>query len=556
MGNPGNHARLGQGRLFNYVDLFCGCGGFSLGLKRTGLNCVAAIDSDPTAIRTYKQNFPHVKHVLEQDLTTFTAENLRALIGQVKVDLIVGGPPCQGFSKVRKVDGSNHGSRLVKDPRRLLYRNYLHFVEYFRPSMFVMENVPGIRSTAKGEFFISMQAEARKLGYRVHASTIRAWEHGVPQKRERQLIIGTSCDLAIFSTNIHIPPTHKGIDDDTSDRQTGARRARHGAVTLWEAIGDLPPLRAGEGSVEMVYDFERRQEHIRTRGSHYLMSVLQVCKAKNLTGHSARTHSARDLRDFARLREGETSLQAIARGEKMEFPYDRGSFKDRYTRQHRNRLCSTIVAHLSKDGLMFIHPTQQRSLTVREAARVQSFPDWFVFPAARTAAFRLVGNAVPPRLAEAIGTGIKRYLSASRPTRELKPMPASASEAVKWLAPAMGTTSSRILRALPLHVLKKAWFSIGFLNIWLHPDGAADVAHQVTEELQNFAPLTKFAPQIAVPLYASTGWPVQLVPLAKEAARRFQEGKLRSDEYYCSNAQLAGWKWWRSYRGSNGEQAP
>ena len=131
--------------------------------------------------------------------------------------------------------------------------------------------------------------------------------------------------------------------------------------------------------------------------------MLEIDCSSKITCHTARPHSQRDLRDFSKLHEGETSARAIARGEKMEFPYDRGCFKDRYTKQHRNALCSTIVAHLSKDGLMFIHPTQNRSLTPREAARIQTFPDWFDFPSARTISFRLIGNAVPPLIGKAVG---------------------------------------------------------------------------------------------------------------------------------------------------------
>src|SRR5882672_7682227 len=106
---------------FTYIDLFCGCGGFSLGLERAGLNCVAAIDNDHRCIQAFSNNFPNVKHVLERDLKRFTPEHLQEMIGDQKIDMIVGGPPCQGFSRARKVDGSNYGSRLVQDPRRLLY---------------------------------------------------------------------------------------------------------------------------------------------------------------------------------------------------------------------------------------------------------------------------------------------------------------------------------------------------------------------------------------------------------------------------------------------------
>jgi DNA (cytosine-5)-methyltransferase 1 len=543
---------------FNYIDLFCGCGGFSLGLERAGLKCLAAIDHDPEAVKTFKANIPDIEHVLEEDLTSFTPENLHEVIGSVEVHAIIGGPPCQGFSKVRKVDGTNNGARMVSDPRRLLYRNYLHYVEYFHPSIFIMENVPGIRNAAGGEFFASIQSEARKLGYRVHAATIWAWQYGVPQKRERQLIIGTACKLPIFSTTLYVPQTHADPATRVNGRKPREQRKGRGRprmlqqpVTIWEAIGDLPPVPAGGGRREMDYDIVRGRAHFQDYGSRYMIDVLQVNRAQSLTAHVARPHSERDKRDFDRLREGETSKGAIARGEQMEFPYDRTHFKDRYTKQHRNELCSTIVAHLSKDGLMFIHPIQRRSLTVREAARLQTFPDWFQLPAAPTLAFRLVGNAVPPLLGHAIGRGLKQYLASSLPARPLSPLPKSGREAVDWLTVAVNrATGVRRLRELPMEEFKRAWFSIGFLHNWLHPDSAAEEDDRVLPDTGESELLAQLAPQFAAPVYATSGWPVKLVPLAKEAARRFHEGRLRFDEYYCSGAQIAGWEWCRSRRGA------
>jgi DNA (cytosine-5)-methyltransferase 1 len=226
-----------------------------------------------------------------------------------------------------------------------------------------------------------------------------AADFGVPQKRRRIFFIGVRQDLP--QIKIDLTPTHS---DDHNKQKLGLKPY----VTLGEAIMDLPPLKAGEGTDPAEYDLVRRNGH---PDDHYLYKVLQVRSVKILTGHRARPHSERDLRDFARLREGENSKLAEARGVKMEFPYSRDSFHDRYTRQHRNRLCSTVVAHLGKDGLMFIHPTQNRSLTPREAARVQSFPDWFEFPVARTHAFRLIGNAVPPLVSVAVGRAVVRYLA-------------------------------------------------------------------------------------------------------------------------------------------------
>jgi DNA (cytosine-5)-methyltransferase 1 len=543
---------------FNYIDLFSGCGGLSLGLKRAGLNCVAAVDRDAAAIKTYKRNFPTVTHVLERDLTTFTPEQLHEIVGDCRIDAVFGGPPCQGFSKVRKVDGSNNGVRMVEDARRLLYRNYLHYVEYFRPSIFVMENVPGIRNAAGGEFFTAIQTEARKLGYRVHAAPILAWQYGVPQKRERQLIIGTLCDLPIFSTTLFVPQTHGDPEIRVNSRKPAERRRGRGRprqlqapVTVWEAIGDLPPVPAGGGAAAVDFDPVRGRAHLQRYGKRFLVDVLEVHRTESLTSHVARPHSERDLRDFDRLREGETSKEAIERGEKMEFPYDRSHFKDRYTKQHRERLCSTIVAHLSKDGLMFIHPTQRRSLTVREAARIQTFPDWFQLPGQSTSAFRLIGNAVPPLLAEAVGRGVKQYLAASLPARSLSPLPKSASQAVKWLkvAVAQASAGTRHIRELPMPEFKRAWFSIGFLHNWLHPDSVLQPDDRLLEDTGQPDPLAQIAPEFAGPVYATSGWPVRLVPLAKEAARRFHDGRLRSDEYYCSQAHIAGWEWARKHAG-------
>lgn len=358
------------------LELFCGCGGFSLGMEQAGFQTLAAVDADPAAVAVFRRNFPHVSHVLQRDLTGFLPGELDELLQGPTVDVIVGGPPCQGFSNARRRDGSNHGPRLKDDPRRELYREFLDYVEWFEPKVFVMENVPGIKTAAGGRHYECLLAEAAQLGYRVDATEICAWRHGVPQKRVRQIIIGTRSDLPQFSTQARLTPTH----DDPADhppasfpRPSGDLSGRQSPplqppVTLWEAIGDLPPLQAGEGSEVSEYDLDRRQEHLRRYGPRYLEEVLEIHRAPRLTAHVARPHSARDLRDFARLREGETSAAAMRRGVEFEWPYSKEHFKDRYTRQPRDGLCSTIVAHLSKDGLMFIHPIQNRSLTPREAA--------------------------------------------------------------------------------------------------------------------------------------------------------------------------------------------
>ena len=247
-----------------FLDLFCGCGGFSLGLTRAGFRCLAAIDFNEEAVATFKANFPKAILALRKDLTTFTPAKLAAKLGVNSVDVIVGGPPCQGFSTVRQVDAANHGSRVRKDKRRYLFRAFLDYVAAFRPRIFVMENVLGIQSAAKGKFFTLVQAEARALGYRVQAQVEEAWKLGVPQKRRRQLIIGVRNDVPGYFP---------------SELRPAARAGEALSPKLWDAIGDLPPLAAGAGEDERDYDLAQRAHFIATRkpaARHYLETVLEI----------------------------------------------------------------------------------------------------------------------------------------------------------------------------------------------------------------------------------------------------------------------------------------
>jgi DNA (cytosine-5)-methyltransferase 1 len=279
-------------------------------------------------------------------------------------------------------------------------------------------------------------------------------------------------------------------------------------------------------------------------GGDYLLKVLEVEKSAKLTSHRARLHSERDLRDFARLREGESSAEAMRRGIKFEFPYDKSSFKDRYTRQSRWHACSTIVAHLSKDGLMFIHPTQNRSLTVREAARIQSFPDWFSFPIARTHQFRVIGNAVPPLVSEAVGIAVAAYIKkAERSSKTVKftltPLPRNQKQAIEWLVPVLDT-DAKSLRKISPPEFKRTWYAVAFIYPGLHPDGALEHGHAIIPKAKDH-PLAECGDsRLIAPYYAQSGWPVALAALAKEAWRRYQEKNLSEDEFYCSEAQIAG----------------
>lgn len=511
-------------KVLTCIDLFAGCGGFSLGLHRAGIRVLAAVDFDPKAVEVYRANFADTPHVLCADLTKLTPEELEGLIDTDSVDLIAGGPPCQGFSQVRQRDGANNGKRMVHDPRRTLYEQYFAYVEHFKPKVFVMENVLGIRSAAGGKYFTAVKTTARKCGYRVYGETVDAWEFGVPQKRRRQLIIGTRDDLPVYF--------HRGLITPAIDLQD---------VTVGHAISDLPSLKAGTGNDPVEYDQKRRKKTEESPiAKRYLTEVLEIEKAQSLTAHTARPHSDRDLRDFKKLREGETAKQALDRGETLEFPYDRDSFSDRYTRQHRGRLCSTIVAHLSKDGLMFIHPRQNRSLTPREAARIQSFPDWFQFPVARTHQFRVIGNAVPPLIGQAVGQAVVNFLSKGDGMAiNNSVIPNSIDEAAERVMQLVEAARSRSLRKMADDEFKLLWPSVAFVYPGLHPDDAADHGAERCEDPSEDHDVLRQYPELGAPYYINSGWPVALEPVVAEACRRYEQQRLDEDEMYCAAAQMA-----------------
>ena len=509
---------MSKNKKYNFIDLFSGCGGFSYGLEKNGWNCLAGIDFNELAIQTFKENHSKETIALVRDMTKFSPEELLKLISKKTVDLIIGGPPCQGFSVARQNEGTNSGNRLVEDPRRELYKDFLRFVNFFRPKVFVMENVLGIKKMQFGVYFTAIQNEAREIGYRVLPIQINTWEYGVPQKRIRQLFIGTLNELPIFNPLQFLPKSHSLSPNDDGLLPV---------ATLGEAIEDLPILEAGEERLTQDYDLELRKSYLKKYSGDFLLNTLDVSNANKLTWHCARPHLERDLRDFGRLLEGETCSRAIKRGVIMEFPYNRATFKDRYTRQSRNGLCSTIVAHLRNDGLMFIHPTQTRSLTPREVARVQTFPDTFNFIGKRSNVFTQIGNAVPPLIGRVVGKGVIDYLEFS-----ITSMPKKLINAIEKnkISKELDQIINESYREKPLSIFDDLtfigiWKKIHILHPHLHPDSALDNGNLKSISKRGVS-------QSLEPFYIRSGWPCELVPLALEANKRFIEGRLSSSDYF------------------------
>lgn len=505
-----------------FIDVFSGCGGLSYGLEMAGLECLAAIDFNAIAIETFNLNHKY-KVGLQRDLTQFEPKELAQTMGINEIDLVVGGPPCQGFSTARSQGGGNFGKEYIEDKRRDLYKYFLKYVEFFKPKIFVMENVLGIKSMGNGIYFTKIQEASRSLGYSVAPIKINCWEYGVPQKRIRQLFIGTRVGLPLFMPNRYLTKTHS-LEPNLDFLEP--------IVTLGEAICDLPSLNVNDGLVESKYDATLRKKHLKEYGGRYIIDLMNADKAKQLTWHISRPHSERDLRDFLRLREGESSKKAIDRGEVLETPYSMESFGDKYKKQSRFELCSTIVAHLKKDGLMFIHPTQNRSLTPRETARIQSFPDTFQFCGQRGNVYEQIGNAVPPLAGRAIGFAINSFLKNNTDSK-IRPKfnESEKKEALKQLEALTHSLYLGVLSKMNTKEFIAIWNLVHIVHPTLHPESALDK----TGEIQ--MPSTGTS-EILAPFYKRSGWPLALIPIALEANSRFINQELSEEDYYFNNLEL------------------
>jgi len=386
---------------YSYAEIFAAPGGLSLGFKMARFCVLAAVDIDRDGLGTFHANFPEAA-VLCKDIRTLNGMELLGLSGLSKgeIDVIGGGPPCQGFSTVGRVKIAslvrkgawklqNGNPRLIDDPRNLLYKEFIRLVKECRPKFFVMENVNGIASYRNGELMEEIKREFEKIeelktaGYIVDYRPLDAADFGVPQHRKRVFFIGNRLGL---------PNPFPEAQDDCSKKKK--------FVSVWNAIGDLPILRAGGGSETMEYNrhtFHGYQDWAR-EGSPRVFN------------HVARPHKPRDLETFRQMRPG-AKWKDLPQKYRDMYGYRDDIFTDKFKRLWKKKQPSwTITAHLCKDGYVYIHPTQSRTITVREAARLQSFPDRFVFKGSRTSQFRQVGNAVPPLMARAIALEIRKAL--------------------------------------------------------------------------------------------------------------------------------------------------
>lgn len=378
------------------VDLFTGAGGLSEGFERAGFEIALALDADAVALRTYWLNHPAVRdeRLVCRDIREVMPGELRRAIGRRTLDVLIGAPPCQGFSHVgQRSKSSLTGYRVTDDARNFLYTQMIRATLELRPRLFLMENVPGMKSARKGDhsFFDAAERALRAAGYDTATWRLNAAAFGVPQERFRFFLVAArSCPVP--------PRPHEAYQD------SGAREFDHDAlppVTFDDAVFDLPQRGADDGVAVDLWP--ERIEQGDTRYRRYLSKFGLLSRSRFLFNHTVRYHNERDLELYALLRPGEDSVHALERHQRSDLMrYRSDVFDDKYARLRGDRPCKTIVAHLAKDGNGYIHHAQPRSISFREAARVQSFRDDYAFCGSPSDQWVQLGNAVPPVMAEAI----------------------------------------------------------------------------------------------------------------------------------------------------------
>jgi len=384
------------------VDLFCGAGGLSLGLQESGFNVILGVDSDKNSVATHGAHFGGAS--VQADLSkTSEIDKICSALNGITIDLIAGGPPCQPFSRA----GSSQIKKLVEagkrpkvDPRRELWRGFVEVVRKLSPRAVVVENVPDIALGKSTIVLRKLIVELEELGYSVSCRVIPTMAYGVPQHRQRLFLIGLADGMAF----------------DWPEQSEEA-------PTVRDAIYDLPAVEPGSTSNPIKYDgpISALQKLLR-KGAESEANLVYDHVARRVREDDLLIY--RDMDSQTKYDEIDKTLQRYKTGE---------GFKDRYKRQSWDEPCRTITAHLAKDGYWYIHPSQNRTLTIREAARIQTFPDWFRFNGFPTSAFQQIGNAVPPLAARLLGQSVIDALSGNSLTTRRPPAGAVATVLRDWI---------------------------------------------------------------------------------------------------------------------------
>lgn len=371
---------------YRMVDLFAGCGGLSLGLEQAGFTPWFVNEIVPQFAETYKYNHQlSDEHYFIGDISDLNKNinNFQDLL--TDITLVCGGPPCQGFSMANR-------QRILDDPRNGLYKQFLIFLGHIKPKFFIMENVKGMMN--KVDEIIHDFSDFLGEEYEYDFAVLKAQDFGVPQNRERFILIGNRIGIdphAIFNKIME---------------------HRRSPFLLRDALEGLPQLGAktvkGQANIENeVSGFTVRDfDYVHNEFYRFINGDRNITKLYN---HKNRYNNERDIEIYRRLPQGANSLhESIA--DIMPYKRRNGIFKDKYFKLMESQICKTITSHMKFDCNMYIHPWEARGLSPREAARIQTFPDDYVLMGAQNAWYAQVGNAVPVKLAQAIGEGIMYFL--------------------------------------------------------------------------------------------------------------------------------------------------
>lgn len=398
--------------MIKFIDLFAGCGGLTEGFYKQGYRALAHVEIDHYACETLRTRMKYygysneeIEHaVIEEDITNDTiVDQLHNIVGKNKVDVIIGGPPCQSFSSLGVAKDENN---MENDPRNFLFESYVKILNSFLPKVFVFENVTGIlKSKVQNKKIFDLVSNELSVNYSIlkdpDTIVLNAIHYGVPQERKRVILLGVRKDLPYLPKDIYnaIKKTHYAPGENSD---SGLKKY----VSVREAIDDLPWIRQGEGSQLSEYkkNFTECTEY---------QKLMRENSNNILRYHVARKNNSKDVERYQVMALNHWNfLEMLKHRPDLDHEKKRVFFNS-YKVQWWDTPSKTIIAHLHKDGNQFIHPdyTQGRSITVREAARLQSFPDDFIFEGSRSQQFKQIGNAVPPLLAEAIAKAILLFLT-------------------------------------------------------------------------------------------------------------------------------------------------
>lgn len=372
----------------DFIDLFCGAGGLSVGLEQEGFRPIIAVDKDLAALLTYRFNRPWLT---EENLIH---DDIRELVGTdifPHVPVIVGGPPCQGFSVVNK-------HKIENDERNALYKFYVHAVNQSRPKIFLMENVEGIL-----KLYNEIQGDFAKIGYIVCEPLILSpKDFGFPQSRKRAFILGINSDYE-----------HMADELFAMFKETVLSKMQGPKYTLWDAISDLPELEAK--TLKNATYVESKKWGYTVAGmsdtsTEYTQLINEgIPVQRPLLNHRSKYNNERDIQIYQLLKPGEKS-DAESIQEINPYKNRADIFRDKFDKLVADEPCKAITAHMYYDCNMYIHPYQARGLTPREAARVQGFPDDYFFLGSPNEWYRQIGNAVSPLMARVLAHGLKCVL--------------------------------------------------------------------------------------------------------------------------------------------------